>query len=143
MKANPNFYIQTVNTAVTDTEDNGERLSEYFEVLRGALDKKDLAAISTEELSTIKENFAEGTQKYVAIEAKLKGLKAPIKLLGVNSQLLKAYKEFVEGCQAMTDSIDVAKHEVDIAAFDQAENLQDQATSALMKAVERITKMMF
>lgn len=41
MKANPNFYIQTVNTAITDTEDNGERLSEYFEVLRGALDKKD------------------------------------------------------------------------------------------------------
>ena len=77
------------------------------------------------------------------MEAKLKGLKAPIKLLGVNSQLLKAYKEFVEGCQAMTDSIDVAKHEVDIAAFDQAENLQDQATGDLMKAVERITKMMF
>ena len=49
MKNNINYYIQAVNTAITDTEDNGELLNEHFEVLRTALDNETISEISIEQ----------------------------------------------------------------------------------------------
>lgn len=143
MKNNINYYIQAVNTAITDTEDNGELLNEHFEVVRTVLDNDKISEISIEQLTTIKEKFAAGTEKYRGINATLNGLKPPIKVLGVHKQLLKAYQDFVEGCQAMTDSIDATKQSVDVEAFERSEKLQDESSDAMMKNIQRITKILF
>ena len=70
-------------------------------------------------------------------------MKPPIKVLGVHKQLLKAYQDFVEGCQAMTDSIDATKQSVDVEAFELSEKLQDESSDAMMKNIQRITKILF
>lgn len=143
MKNNINYYIQAVNTAITDTEDNGELLNEHFEVLRAALDNDTVSDIPVKQLATIKEKFEAGTEKYRGIDAVLNGLKPPVKVLGVHKQLLKAYQEFVQGCQEMTNSIDVSNQSIDVEAFERSEKLQDESSDNMMKNIQRITKILF
>ncbi|MGX7417995.1 hypothetical protein ACWOFR_04230 [Carnobacterium gallinarum] len=143
MKANINYYAQAVNTAITDTEEIGESLNPHFEVLKEALDQNKVTELSVEQLTTIKEKFAEGTEKYRGINTILVGLKAPVKVLGVHKQLLKSYSEFIRGCQEMTDSIDAEKQAVDTEVFTSSEAVQDVSSDSMMKTIQRITKILF
>ena len=51
-----------------------------------------------------------------------------------------AYQEFVDGCQAMTGSLQ-ADQSVDQAAFSAAEAAQDAATDKISKYLQRISSL--
>lgn len=141
MKPNLGVYIQKINDLVTETETIGETMNPDFEIIRNAIDSDQLASLSTEKLAEIHANFSQGTAKYVEFLAIIKGLKAPVKVIGIHKKLEKGYGEYVAGCQEMVNAIDPENQQVDVPAFNAAESKQDETTDTIAFCIQRMTSL--
>lgn len=139
-KPNIGQYLQVINAIVTESEKVGEKMNPSYEIIRTAIDEGKLSDLTVEQLTDIKSHFSEGTEEYRVMENTLIHLKAPVRVLGIHKKLEKAFKEYVEGCQEMIDSIDAENARVDSEAFDVSEVKQDAATDGISFCIQRITQ---
>ncbi|MGY3703654.1 hypothetical protein BW731_10400 [Vagococcus martis] len=139
-KPNVGQYLQVINAVVTESENVGEKMNPSYEIVRKAIDDNELSELTVEQLTEIKNQFTTGTEAYRVMENSLLHLKAPVKVLGIHKKLEKAFKDYVEGCQEMIDSIDAENAKVDSEAFDLSEAKQDAATDGISFCIQRITQ---
>ena len=139
-KPNIGQYLQVINKIVTDSEQVGEKMNPSYEIVRTAIDEDKLSDLTTEQLTEIKNIFTSGTEEYRVMENVLIHLKSPVKVLGIHKKLEKAFKDYVEGCQEMIDSIDAENAKVDVEAFNTSESKQDTATDSISFCIQRITQ---
>ncbi|MCI0130094.1 MULTISPECIES: hypothetical protein [Enterococcaceae] len=139
-KPNIGQYLQVINAIVTESEKVGEKMNPSYEIIRTAIDEGNLSDLTVEQLTDIKSRFSEGTEEYRVMENTLSHLKAPVRVLGIHKKLEKAFKEYVEGCQEMIDSIDAENARVDSEVFDVSELKQDAATDGISFCIQRITQ---
>ncbi|MGM0213444.1 hypothetical protein [Enterococcus sp. AZ109] len=137
MRPNVGFYAGEINALIKNTEEMGEKLHPSYEEIRTAIDEK--KELDSERVSEIHELFAEGTKFYQLNLEKIKLLKPPAKVMGNHKKFEKAYTEYVAGCQEMTDSL---VPEVNVEAFDAAEQKQDNATDVIYKTIQKITNLL-
>ncbi|MGX4686431.1 hypothetical protein JNUCC83_05955 [Vagococcus sp. JNUCC 83] len=139
-KPNIGQYLQVINAIVTESEKVGEQMNPSYEIVRKAIDEDKLSNLSVEQLTEIKNQFSTGTEEYRVMENSLLHLKAPVKVLGIHKKLEKAFKDYVEGCQEMVDSIDAEHAKVEVEAFNTSEIKQDEATDSISFCIQRITQ---
>lgn len=132
--------MQVINAVVTESENVGEKMNPSYEIVRNAIDADKLSDLTVEQLTEIKNKFSTGTEEYRVMENSLLHLKAPVKVLGIHKKLEKAFKDYVEGCQEMIDSIDAEHATVDVEAFNTSEVKQDEATDSISFCIQRITQ---
>lgn len=140
-KPNLGFYIQKINDVVTASEEIGEEMNPSYELIREAIDSDKVAEVTAEELKSTKELFLSGTEKYRGLLAEIKGLKAPVKVMGIHKKLEKAFTNYVEGCQEMVDAIDVDNNSVNQELFNTSEVKQDEATDLISFCIQRVTQL--
>lgn len=133
------YYLTTINTVVTDTEQIGTDLNGAFEEIKGAIENKDAANFDDARRLEIIALFQEGTDKYRMMFEKIGRLKAPARLLGNHKKFEQAYKAYVVGCEEMVLSL---QDGIDEAAFRAAEEKQDQATDQIAAAIQKMTQVM-
>lgn len=139
MRPNTGYYAREINEIVQNTEKMGERLHPSYEEIRTALDEKTITEFDQEHLSEIHELFKEGTQFYELNLEKISMLKPPAKVIGNHKKFERAFIQYVEGCQEMTDSL---LPEVNEEAFNAAEKKQDEATDKIYKTIQKITNLL-
>ena len=140
MKRRADFgrYVSILAEVMETTENMGEKLNPFFETFRKAIDEgKD---ISPEDYDKTKEEFENGVELYENNLIKLKGLEAPIAIIGVHKKLVGAYRRFCEGCAHMNSSIDYAGRWVDADQFDVSEKEQGNAMDDIAKLVKKIMR---
>lgn len=140
MRPNLGLYIQNINQIVQDTEAIGETLNPKYEEIRQAIDQEQLAAVSAETISEIVETFEKGTSKYEAMLKQIRSLRPPAQVLGIHKKFEHSYANYVAGCQEMIASL--AQGQVNIEAFNAAEEKQDSATDGISFAIQRMTRVL-
>lgn len=136
MKPNPNFYMQKINQIVKETEEVGETMNSHYEEIRTLIDEDKIDELTEDKQLETVEVFKKGTAQYRQLLKTLSGLRAPARVMGVHKKMEQAYQSYVDGCQDMIESI---TNDVDVAAFDAAEQKQDQATDSIALALQKIT----
>lgn len=131
-------YTKVLTDVIDSTTKNGEDLNDDYELIKKSMDSDSVAQLDTDELSRIKKHFQDGTDRYQENVNKLQNLKVPVKLMGKNTQLINAYKEYAQACQDMTDSIDASNQKVDVAKFQQSEKDQEDAIGKVSNTTGRI-----
>ena len=139
MKPNPNFYAQKINQIVKDTEKVGEDMNPNYEEIRGLIDEDNIAELTEERQLEAVEVFKEGTAKYRDFLKTLSSLHAPARVMGAHKKFERSYQDYVDGCEDMIESI---SNEVDVKAFDAAEQKQDEATDGIASALQKITRLL-
>lgn len=140
-KPNLGYYIQKINDIVTASEEVGEEMNPSYEVVREAIDNGKVSELTEEQLKSTHELFLNGTSKYRNLLAEIKGLKAPVKVMGIHKRLEKAFEVYVEGCQEMIESIELEQLSVNTEKFDASEKKQDEATDNISFCIQRITQL--
>lgn len=139
MRPNKGYYAREINDIVQNTEKMGEKLHPSYEEIRTAIDEGKINEIDPEQLKDIHELFQEGTEYYRINLEKINLLKPTARVMGNHKLFEKAYRNYVDGCQLMTDSL---VPEVNPASFDEAEKQQDAATDTIYKVIQKITNLL-
>ncbi|WP_304057909.1 hypothetical protein [Levilactobacillus namurensis] len=137
-KTNPNVYFGVLSKVLQGTEDEANDMNADFEKIRQALDAHTVDQLTVADLTAVANHFQKGTDGYQAKLAQLEQAQAPIKILGKHKNLVTAFRNYTEGCQAMTDSIHPADQTVDEAAFNAAEQQQEEAMGKVTAMTQRI-----
>lgn len=132
--------MRTVNEVVTRTEEIGEELNPYYEIIRQAIDEEKVADLELSTLQNVEKEFTTGTKEYEEMLQKILSLKPTVKILGVHKKFQRAFETYVEGCQEMCDSIDTEKGTVDVEKFNDSEAKQDEATKVITFCIQRIAQ---
>lgn len=139
MKPNDlNHYLPELTEVIQSTEELGDEMNTDFQTLRDAIDNGEVADLGQEKLTAIKTTFQNGTDTYLTNLNKLQQASVPVRLLGRHKQLVAAYKNYQQACQAMVDAIDVEQVSVDVAIFDEAEHEQENMMAKVTAATQRI-----
>lgn len=141
MLPNLGYYVQTVDKIVKETEAIGETMHPKYEKIREAIDQKKTAELTQSELVETVELFDQGTEKYRNMLKKISTLRPPAKVMGIHKNFEKAYKNYVAGCEEMTQSIQPEKG-IDAEQFDASEAKQDQATDDISAAIQKMTNLL-
>lgn len=104
-KNNMNSYLPVLSSVLQGTEDEANDMNDDFEVVRQALEDGAVADLGSEKLTAIKAHFQKGTDGYTDKLNQLQQASAPVRILGKHKTLVAAFRNYTEGCQAMTDSI--------------------------------------
>lgn len=139
MKPNLGYYVQKINDIVKNTEAIGEEMNPCYEEIRQAIDKEDVASISDERRDAIVSIFKEGTNQYVAMQQTVCTLRPPARVMGIHKKFERSYNDYVQGCEEMIASLE---NGIDVAAFDAAEQKQDEATDAISFSIQRMTSLL-
>ncbi|PWF99353.1 hypothetical protein [Levilactobacillus bambusae] len=131
-------YLNVLSQVLKSTEDTATKMNGDFQKLRNALDTGTEHDISTSEYEAIKTTFQDGTDVYEGDLNRLAGAQAPVRVLGKHKQLVAAYRDYTEACQAMVNSLNPTEQTVDKAAFDAAEQAQDAAMQRVNANTQRI-----
>lgn len=135
-KADLVHYLQTITDILQATEDMGGNLNSYFDLANGVVtDKKELSA---DQYAQIQESFSQGIEVYQQNMAKLEKISAPVAIIGPHKQLVKAYRDFVAGCEKMHASIDYSGQKIDGPAFKESEQEQSDAMDHVNAHIGRI-----
>lgn len=137
-KVNVNQYLGAINEVLDSTQKMSTEMDPYFNIFRSALNNDE--EIEAEDYNATKESFAKGIDQYQQNLAKLAKINAPAQLIGVQKLLTAHYREFVNGCVAMNDSIDFEKHTVDKKKFDEAEEIQEKEMDKVNLNVQKIIR---
>ncbi|MFD1465786.1 hypothetical protein ACFQ4L_06900 [Lapidilactobacillus mulanensis] len=130
-------YGNLINNVIEQTEQMQEKLDPLFKELKEKLSSNDLASLSTDRYQEIRQGFAEGVQVYDELLGRLDKAQAPARLMGNQKLLAGAFRDFVAGCQEMTESLN-DDQTVDREKFDAAEAKQDESTERLSKYLTKI-----
>ena len=141
MLPNLGYYVQTVDKIVKETEAIGETMHPKYEKIREAIDQKKTAELTQAELVETVELFDQGTEKYRNMLKKISTLRPPAKVMGIHKNFEKAYKNYVAGCEKMTQSIQPEKG-INAEQFDASEAKQDQATDDISAAIQKMTNLL-
>lgn len=135
-QANLGRYLQTITDVLQSTEEMGEQLNDYFELADGVVTKDE--KLTAAQFAEIQESFSQGVAEYQKNLTALEKAAAPVMIIGPHKQLLKAYRDFVAGCEHMHESIDYAANTIDHSAFKAAEQEQSVAMDHVNAHVSRI-----
>lgn len=133
-----NVYLNKLSAFVEETEKTGEGMNADYEKIRNAIDEKKTDELSSDDLAAIYAVFEKGVDSYLVDQANLKMFRAPARVIGIHKRLEKTFDEYVVGCQKMLAAVD---GKLDIAAFDEAENDQDEASKGISFCIARITQL--
>ena len=131
-------YLQVLTDVMQHTEKVGGDMNADFEQLKQALADGDVKTLGAGKLAAIATNFQSGTDVYLADLHRLETAKAPVRLLGKHKQLVVAYRDYTEACQAMVDAIDAENETVDAAVFSDAEHEQEAMMTKISTTMQRI-----
>lgn len=132
-------YMNAINQMIEKTQEVQEHLNPLFEEITQAIEKKTLKDMQSAKYLEIQGEFQEGTNEYKKIAKNMKTVKAPAKLMGIQYNLTAAYVEYGDACQAMVDSMK-DNRDVDLEAFNAAEERQEAATDKISKYIQRIAQ---
>ncbi|AVH75492.1 hypothetical protein PAF15_06245 [Weissella koreensis] len=141
MFANPRDYAMKLSQLVQTTEESGSNVAEYFEKIRTAIDEDQVAEMPKAEFAEISVEFDDVVEVYKKAADDLDQMKAPVRLIGVHGSLKKTFRDYYDATVAMANALDVNKQQVDVTAFDQSEQDQDQLMEEFMKQVRRAFQM--
>lgn len=141
MFANPREYAMKLSQLVQATEESGSNVAEYFEKIRTAIDEDQVAAMPKAEFAEISAEFDDVVEVYKKAAADLDQMKAPVRLIGVHGSMQKTFRAYYEATVVMADALDVNNQKVDVTAFNQSEQDQDQFMEEFMKQVRRAFQM--
>lgn len=135
-KADLGHYLQTITDILQSTEDMGGDLDPYFDLANGVV--TDQQGLSADQYAQIQESFTQGIEVYKQNMSKLEKVGVPVTIIGPHKQLVRAYRDFVAGCEKMHASIDYASQMIDGAAFKEAEQGQSDAMDHVNAHIGRI-----
>lgn len=139
MKPNDiNHYLPQLTEVIQSTEETGDQMNADFERLRQAVDDNQVSDLGQTTLTAIKETFQRGTDTYLENVNKLQQASVPVRLLGRHKQLVSAYRNYQEACQAMVDAIDTDAVAVNATIFNEAEHEQEHMMSKVTATTQRI-----
>ncbi|WP_279403950.1 hypothetical protein [Secundilactobacillus kimchicus] len=109
-----------------------------FEKLRTAIDNDSVAALGQATLTEIKTTFQRGTDVYLSNLNELQQAPVPVRLLGRHKQLVAAYRNYQQACQAMVDAIDADGVSVNVDVFNESEREQENMMTKVTSTTQRI-----
>ncbi|WP_288528810.1 hypothetical protein [uncultured Secundilactobacillus sp.] len=140
MKQNDmNHYLPKLTEVIQKTEDTGGEMNTDFEKLRTAIDNDAVAALGQATLTEIKTTFQRGTDVYLSNLNELQQAPVPVRLLGRHKQLVAAYRNYQQACQAMVDAIDADGVSVNVDVFNESEREQENMMTKVTSTTQRIT----
>lgn len=144
MKQQPTigFYAQKINQVVETTEQTGEAMNPFFELIRQAIDKGTVAELTEAQYSEVKEAFNKGLENYKKLLVVLNNQTAPIKVIGIHKKFEKTYEDYISSCQMMIDSLGETPQDLAVEAFNQSEEQQDDITETLAFCVQRLSNLL-
>ncbi|GAK48167.1 hypothetical protein LOSG293_200330 [Secundilactobacillus oryzae JCM 18671] len=131
-------YFPVLSDVLTKTDDMGEQMSEDFTTLKTAVDADNVSDLGNEKLVAIRDNFQRGTDFYAENVNKLEQASVPVRILGKHKQLVAAYRNYAEACQAMVDAIDVQNLAVNATAFNESEKTQEHMMEKISNVAQKI-----
>lgn len=131
--------MQKLNQIVKETEEIGETMNSHYEEVRELIDKDKVDELTEDKQLEIVEVFKKGTAQYRQLFKTLANLRAPARVMGVHKKIEQSYQAYVDGCEDMIESI---SNDIDVAAFDAAEQKQDQATDNIASSLQKITNLL-
>ncbi|MFD1419191.1 hypothetical protein [Companilactobacillus keshanensis] len=134
------LYSNLINKTVQTIDEQQDTLNPEFETLRKHLDRDIVERIDDVEYSRIRRDFDKGTKTYQDLLTKLQKGKAPARFMGAHISLVAAFKDYVDGCAKMTESIGEDK-KVDRQMFNEAEKQQDEDMDKFSKQIQKLTEM--
>lgn len=139
MKQNDmNHYLPKLTEVIQKTEDTGGEMNTNFEKLRTAIDNDSVAALGQATLTEIKTTFQRGTDVYLSNLNELQQAPVPVRLLGRHKQLVAAYRNYQQACQAMVDAIDADGVSVNVDVFNESEREQENMMTKVTSTTQRI-----
>ncbi|KRK47996.1 hypothetical protein GPK34_03185 [Secundilactobacillus kimchicus] len=139
MKQNDmNHYLPKLTEVIQKTEDTGGEMNTDFEKLRTAIDNDSVAALGQATLTEIKTTFQRGTDVYLSNLNELQQAPVPVRLLGRHKQLVAAYRNYQQACQAMVDAIDADGVSVNVDVFNESEREQENMMTKVTSTTQRI-----
>lgn len=130
-------YGNKINELIQRTQEVQEKMNPQFEIVRKAIDDNKLKDMAAPEYLQIQGDFQQGTDDYKKIAKEMHSAKAPAKLMGTQHNLAATYDEYAQSCQDMVDSMQ-DNRDVDIDAFNEAEQKQEIATDKISKYIQKI-----
>lgn len=134
-------YLPALSKVIEDTEKTGSDMNPDFEKLRQAIDDNAVADLGTATLAATKATFQKGTDTYTENLNRLQQASVPVRILGRHKQLVAAYRNYSQACQAMVDSIDPENQTVDVETFNDSEHEQENMMEKITSAAQRIMSM--
>lgn len=134
-------YLPALSKVIEDTENTGSEMNADFEKLRKAIDDDAVADLGTATLTEIKGTFQKGTDAYTENLNRLQQASVPVRILGKHKQLVAAYRNYAQACQAMVDAIDPEGQTVNQEAFNDSEHEQENMMEKVTSAAQRIMAM--
>ncbi|MGX7149449.1 hypothetical protein [Enterococcus ureasiticus] len=141
MKPNLGYYVQNINDIVKETEEVGEKMNDYYEEVRKAIDEGKVTELASERIAEIKRVFEDGTKEYTLMLEKVTQLRPPARVMGIHKKFERSYIEYLAGCNEMILSLDPEKG-IDVDLFNNSEEKQDKATDDISFAITRMSNLL-
>ncbi|MFD1899129.1 hypothetical protein [Enterococcus termitis] len=141
MKPNLGYYVQNINDIVKETEEVGEKMNDYYEEVRKAIDAGKVTELAPERIVEIQRIFQDGTKEYTAMLEKVSQLRPPARVMGIHKKFERSYIEYLAGCNEMILSLDPEKG-IDVDLFNASEEKQDKATDDISFAITRMSNLL-
>ncbi|MTV82357.1 hypothetical protein [Secundilactobacillus folii] len=134
-------YLPALTKIIEDTDQMGSQMNPDFDKLRQAIDGDSVAELGTDTIADIKATFQKGTDAYTEYLNRLQQAAVPVRILGRHKQLVAAYRNYAQACQAMVDAIDPENQTVNTEAFNDSEHEQENMMAKVTSATQRIMSM--
>jgi hypothetical protein len=141
VKPNLGYYVQNINDIVKETEEVGEKMNDYYEEVRKAIDAGKVTELAPERIVEIQRIFQDGTKEYTAMLEKVSQLRPPARVMGIHKKFERSYIEYLAGCNEMILSLDPEKG-IDVDLFNASEEKQDKATDDISFAITRMSNLL-
>lgn len=141
MKPNLGYYVQNINDIVKETEEVGEKMNDYYEEVRKAIDENKTADLTSERIAEIQHIFQDGTKEYTMMLEKVTQLRPPARVIGIHKKFERSYIEYLAGCNEMILSLDPEKG-IDVDLFNKSEEKQDKATDDISFSITRMSNLL-
>ena len=141
MKPNLGYYVKNINDIVKETEEVGEKMNDYYEEVRKAIDEGKVADLAPERIVEIQRIFQDGTKEYEAMLVKVTQLRPPARVMGIHKKFERSYIEYLAGCNEMILSLDPEKG-IDVDLFNASEEKQDKATDDISFSITRMSNLL-
>ncbi|ABJ57228.1 hypothetical protein [Oenococcus oeni] len=114
------------------------KVSPSYSELKKFLDSDQLPDLSDSKFKNIAAEFMDTNEQYQQAVDNLKGLPAPVHLIGLKMNLVAYFQDYVNATKDMTNSLNLDKKSVDLAKFSQSEKDQDDLMHKVNRNVNRI-----
>jgi hypothetical protein len=131
-------FATNLQNVVDATEQTGNNVAPFYEKLVAALDADKLADMPKAEFQEIAAEFNDATEVYETNAGKLNGAQAPIKMIGMYSNLKKHYAAYAAACRQMTESLNVDAQSVDLDAFKASGFAQEDEMDKVSATIQKM-----